>query len=170
MLQFYFLSVLLNLTAGLILIYVLSQDSLSASPSELALDVSGDEDSFLDGKVVSETKKSAGLSGLKELAVPFLSDKTLQLVVGILSVLTGLMKLLSPMQYDWPILGDFFPSVAGMVSGTVLLLDWYQNHSGIQLSLPPAIDSFYMGGRKYLGVFCIIAAVLHFIFPRALIL
>ena len=192
MLQFYFLSILLNLVAGLIFIYVVkgegeaslvlsdpddpfAGDGLSSSASDSA-DFNPETDDLdlnLDGENGAEAEKPgspASSGGLKALAIPFLGDKTLQLVVGILSALTGLMKLLSPIQYDIAIIGDLVPSLAGLAAGAVLLLDWYQERSDVELSLPENLQNIYEGGRKYLGIFCIIAAVLHFIFPRVLFL
>lgn len=169
MLQFYFLSVLLNLVAGLIFIYAMKEEggtNMILSDSESVtddLDLSLDEDS-----PETETHQSSGRLGA--LASPFLGDKTFRLVVGILAALTGLMKLLSPIQYDIAIIGDLIPSLAGLVAGAVLLLDWYQENSEVELTLPEPLQNVYEGGRKYLGIFCIIAAVLHFIFPRVLFL
>ena len=186
MLQFYFLSILLNLFAGLIFIYVVKDDgdasmilsdsddpfadSASANNRETA-DFNPETDAldFAAGEKQDENSAPKKTS-LKSLAIPFFGDKTLQLVVGILSALTGLMKLLSPIQYDVAIVGDLIPSLAGLAAGAVLLLDWYQDRSDVELSLPEAIQSIYIGGRKYLGIFCIIAAVLHFIFPLVLFL
>ena len=159
MLQFYFLSVLLNLLAGLIIIYVVKENS-EASPY-----LPDSDDPFAENP--SEPSKS---SGFKSLASPFLADKTFQLVIGILSALTGLMKLLSPIQYDVPVVGDLVPALAGLVSGFVLLLDWYQERSDVELPLPEVIQNVYTGGRKYLGIFCLISALLHFIFPNVLFL
>ncbi|MBQ9207713.1 MAG: hypothetical protein IJ158_13510 [Treponema sp.] len=176
MLQFYFLSILLNLIAGLIFVY-------STKNEETSLVLSDSDDPFAENTAESSNpddpfaeesgdspKKSASEGGFKALALPFLGDKTLQLVVGILSALTGLMKLLSPIQYDVPVVGDLVPSLAGIAAGAVLLLDWYQERSDIALPLPDSIQTIYTGGRKYLGIFCIIAACLHFIFPRVLFL
>lgn len=174
MLQFYFLSILLNLIAGLIFIYVVNGERetgmvLSDSASDgLDLNLDGESSESSDAAFESPAKEKSG--SLKELAVPFLGDKTFQLVVGILSALTGLMKLLSPIQYDIAIIGDLVPSLAGLFAGAVLLLDWYQDHSEIELTLPGSLQDIYTGGRKYLGIFCVIAAVLHFIFPRVLFL
>lgn len=187
MLQFYFLSILLNLVAGLIFIYVVkdegetslvlsdSDDPFAEGSSSTSSDSNPETDDLdlnLDGESssASETSKKSADGGLGALVAPFLGDKTLQLVVGILSALTGLMKLLSPIQYDIAIIGDLIPSLAGLAAGAVLLLDWYQERSEVELALPESIQGIYEGGRKYLGIFCIIAAVLHFIFPRVLFL
>ena len=195
MLQFYFLSILLNLLAGLIFIYAVKDENetsmvLSDSDEPFAEETgtsstadfnpeTDDLDLNLDGEAESvesfdnsaaKAKAASKEGGFKALALPFLGDKTLQLVIGILSALTGLMKLLSPIQYDIAVIGDLVPSVAGLAAGAVLLLDWYQARSDVELALPEAVQSVYIGGRKYLGIFCMIAAVLHFIFPRVLFL
>lgn len=183
MLQFYFLSILLNLIAGLIFVYAMNGEGESSlvlsdsntdpfaegtsSDSDFDPDFASDLDSVVEPK---KSEKAEKTGGFKSLAVPFLGDKTLQLVVGILSALTGLMKLLSPIQYDIAVIGDLIPSLAGLASGAVLLLDWYQDRSSVEISLPENLQNIYTGGRKYLGIFCIIAAVLHFIFPRVLFL
>ena len=192
MLQFYFLSILLNLLAGLVFIYAFSgetsvvladpddpfadtssEDSESQpapdfDPETDELDLNLDDDSSSVEKI-DDGKKSKG-GEFKKIAVSFLGDKTLQLVVGILSVLTGLMKLLTPIQYDIPVVGDLVPAFAGLVAGAILLLDWYQERSEVQFSLPGPLSVAYTSGRKYIGVFCLIAAVLHFIFPTAMFL
>ena len=181
MLQFYFLSILLNLVAGLIFIYATNgenqselanqsgEDSFSDSESSDSPEVAFDDDLGTTSSAASDdAQKPAG--GLKSLAIPFLGDKTLQLVVGILVGLTGIMKLLSPIQYDIAIIGDLIPALAGIAASAFLLLDWYQDRSDVAIMLPESIESIYTGGRKYLGIFCVIAAVLHFIFPRVLFL
>ena len=182
MLQFYFLSILLNLLAGLVFIYAtneseeaalstsnlndpFSDDDFSSSKSNSSSSddfnpETDDIDFGFDDEASPKAKSPKKTLGLKALATPFLVDKTFQLVVGILSLLTGLMKLLSPIQYDVAVIGDLIPALAGFAAGAVLLLDWYQERS----------ENIYTSGRKYLGIFCIIAAVLHFIFPVVLFL
>lgn len=175
MIQFYFLSILLNLLAGLIFIYAVKdslQSDIVPSDSDDSFFHSSESDDldFDSDQNFSDVKSNPEKSQLKSLALPFLGDKTLQLVVGILSALTGLMKLLSPIQFDVPVVGDLIPALTGLVSGAVLLLDWYQTQSGLELPLPLSIQNVYTNGRKYLGIFCVIAATLHFIFPRVLFL
>ena len=170
MLQFYFLSILLNLIAGLVFIYATNGAGSSAALPDSDDPFSENLSSESPEPDFGESSVSSGGSGFKSAAVLFLGDKTLQLVVGILSALTGLMKLLSPIQYDVAVVGDLIPALAGLCAGAVLLLDWYQERSDVSLALPEAIQNIYTGGRKYLGIFCIIAAILHFIFPLVLFL
>lgn len=170
MLQFYFLSVLLNIMTGLVFLYGSKEDS-SVSSSDFSDDIFADDDDSSD-------EKSAGLSGSKadggqktaSLEIPFLEDSSFRLVLGILMVLTGLMKLLSPIQYDIPVVGDLIPALAGIAGGISVLLEWYKNKSALSIALPEVLEKLFVDGRKYLGIFCIAAGVLHFIFPRVLFL
>lgn len=167
MLQFYFLSVLLNIVSGLIFLYPAKNfdDALSSgnSDDDIFSDLS-DSDDVNSASDSSKAKKS------KFLEIPFLEDSSFRLVLGILMVLTGLMKLLSPIQYDVPVVGDLIPALAGLAGGFSILLEWYRNKSTVGVNLPGVIDKIFVEGRKYLGIFCIAAGVLHFIFPRVLFL
>jgi len=173
-LQFYFLSVLLNIIAGLVFLYGSKEDSLDSASSDFSGDIFSDDNnngSDSDEKS-SETNGTKNENGKKSrnLEIPFLEDSSFRLVLGILMVLTGLMKLLSPIQYDVPVVGDLIPSLAGIAGGISILLEWYKNKSTLALSLPEVLEKLFVDGRKYLGIFCIAAGVLHFIFPRVLFL
>ena len=100
----------------------------------------------------------------------FFDDMTFRLVVAILSGLTGVLKLLSTVQNDVPVIGDLIPAVAGLAACFALLIEFYIQKSKVELKLPAFLTTVFIGGRKYLGIFCIIAGVLHFIFPRVLFL
>lgn len=171
MLQFYFLSVLLNIVSGLIFLYSQKdsssdeQDSASGSYDDIFSDDSSDSDFSSDGK---NSKSDGGKS--KKLEIPFIDDSSFRLVLGILMILTGLMKLLSPIQYDVPVIGDLIPALAGLAGGFSILIEWYKNKSTVGIALPEILDKIFVEGRKYLGIFCIAAGVLHFIFPRVLFL
>lgn len=174
MLQFYFLSVLLNIITGLVFLYGSKEDSLdSVSSSGFSDDIFSDNDNGSDSDENSSEKneiKDENGKKSKNLEIPFLEDSSFRLVLGILMVLTGLMKLLSPIQYDVPVVGDLIPSLAGIAGGISILLEWYKNKSTLALSLPEVLEKLFVDGRKYLGIFCIAAGVLHFIFPRVLFL
>lgn len=173
MLQFYFLSILLNLISGLVFLYSPKNSDGEASSNSFDDDLFSDSDdensassSPEDSK--SDESKSKAKSNLFE--IPLFQDASFRLVLGILMVLTGLMKLLSPIQYDVPVVGDLIPALAGLFGGFSILLEWYRNKSTLGVNLPEVLDKIFVDGRKYLGIFCIAAAVLHFIFPRVLFL
>lgn len=144
MAQFYFLSVLLNILAGLILIF---GKNLASSPAE-------DTD---DG----ENAISIGSFSL--------DNSGFRLIVGILCVFVALMKILSVFKGDVPVVGDLLPVLAGLISGASILLEYYVASSEDEpLSESPVAKIIEL--RKYIGIGCIAVAILHFVFPQIIFL
>lgn len=173
MLQFYFLSILLNIIAGIILIYAtnfMSEKNAPEASSDIGETINagmesdsaenGEDDSLFDKKLEFAVNSKG----------TFFDDMTFRLVIAILSGLTGLMKLLSTVQDDVPVIGDLIPACAGLAACFALLIEFYSQKTDLTLRMPSFLTSVFIGGRKYLGIFCLIAAVLHFIFPRVLFL
>jgi hypothetical protein len=135
MIQFYFLSIVLNALAGYLLF-------------------SGDESDALEFK--------GGFS---------LKDETFKLVVGILSALTGLLKILSSVEGDVRVVGDLVPAITGLLGGFVLVFEYYRNRSSPEISDgAEKMDRFFSANKKIIGIVSLVAAVLHFLFPRVLFL
>ena len=65
-----------------------------------------------------------------------------------------------------PVIGDLLPALAGIVGGGALLVDYYKNFSSMSIEFPAIVQKICIDNRKYAGIVCIIIAVLHFIFPR----
>jgi hypothetical protein len=133
MIQFYFLSILLNGLTGYIL-------SFSGNKPETI------ENSFRFS----------------------LNNDTLRLVLGILISVTGLLKLLSPV--DIPIIGDLLPALLGLAAGFTLLFGYYRERATVDSEktarLGAAVDRYV----KWLGFGLLVSAALHFLFPKALFL
>ena len=135
MVQFYFLSIVLNALAGYILL-------------------KGNEEGALGFK--------SGLS---------LKDESFRLVVGILSVLVGLLKILSVVEGDVPVIGDLFPALAGLLSGFILISEYYRGRSTMEVpERAEKVNRLLVANRKIIGVAALAAAVLHFLFPKVLLL
>jgi hypothetical protein len=110
----------------------------------------------------------------------FLRNKTFRLVVGVLCVITGFLKLLSPIEGDLPIVGDLFPSLSALTVGFILLFEFYKNHSspvpeddGLSEKLPGSeekLELIIIRHKKAIGFAALTAAALHFIFPQVLLL
>ena len=137
MLQFYFLSVLLNAITGFVLLFV-------------------DKD---DPDVISEGKVPA-----------IMQDETFRLVLGILTCITGFFKLLTAVRGDVPVIGDLLPALAGLAGGFTLLYEFYKTRSTIDEESLPSVVQKIVAGKRYIGISCLIAAVLHFLFPTVLFL
>jgi hypothetical protein len=141
MIQFYFLSILFNVVAG----FCLVSESLD------------------------NTEKGESFS--KHPAVPaFLKNESLRLILGVLSMVMGLLKILSSTQGDIPVIGDLFPAAAGLVAGFVLVFDFYRNQSVLEEDQTVNAGRFLLNHKKAVGFAAIAAAALHFLFPSVLLL
>jgi hypothetical protein len=172
MLQFYFLSIMLNLISGMILVY---GKNLISSGTEKHTNDEGHFLKELDDTASGEKKDNSRSSVKNTMTTVFgentiFDDKTFRLVLGILTMFVGLMKLLSVVHNDVPIIGDLLPAVAGLLGGFCLLVEFYRQNSTAELKLPDFIQRLFVEDRRYLGILCIVAAILHFVFPDVLLL
>ncbi|MDR0288289.1 MAG: hypothetical protein LBI03_11380, partial [Clostridiales bacterium] len=101
-----------------------------------------------------------------------LNNETVRLVIGGLSFITGILKILSPMPENYPVIGDLFPALTGLVGGFILVFDFYQNKAteSAALDYMERIASLIGRNRKLIGLVCIAAATLHFIFYQIIFL
>jgi hypothetical protein len=136
MIQFYFLSILLNALSG------------------YALIKSSDDD-------------AAGLETGFRLS---LQNETCRLVLGAATILTGLLKILSSLRGDVPVVGDIVPALAGFLAGFVLVFEYYRGRSSLEPEHTEKIEQVLIHNKKWIGYFAIAAAVLHFFLPSVLFL
>ena len=103
------------------------------------------------------------------LKIEIINNPTFQLVLGILSMVTGVLKLLSPTRFI--ILGDLLPAVAGIAGGFIMIfgISRKDNSSPTSGSLE-IISASLLRFRKSIGLGMLAAAVLHFLFPNWLFL
>jgi hypothetical protein len=98
-------------------------------------------------------------------------NPTFHLVLGILSAVTGVLKLLSPVKT--PIFGDLAPAIAGIAAGFILIFGIYRRGVSSSLVEEGKLDRMGEGllrYRKVLGLGMLAVAALHFLFPLALFL
>ena len=138
MLQFYFLSILLNFIAG----YILFTNKTSQTENE----------------------------SLETKTPDLFKDKTFKLVIGIMCCFSALVKLLTSFPGAVPILGDLIPSVAGLLGGVALLIEYYLAQSPSEAKLNPKLETIFIANKKYIGILCILSALLHFLFPKVILL
>ena len=178
MVQFYFLSILINILAGLVLVYglnltkkdyglSLSDEDSSLSEEPVFSDEDDDEDPFADKKSskevpVSKKNEKGGVVAVNNPAV--------RIILGVLAFFVGVMKILSVYSGDIPVVGDLLPAIAGLFGGTSLLIEYFIYSSSYEPNIPDGVQSVFIDSRKYIGVLCIVAGILHFIFPKVLLL
>jgi len=108
-----------------------------------------------------------------EKPISFADNPTFILALGILSAVTGVLKLLSPTVDRIPIIGDLVPAVTGLAAGLVLIFGIYRHNMSSASSSSNSLDSLavtLLSFRKPLGLGLFAVALLHFLFPQALFL
>lgn len=91
-----------------------------------------------------------------------------EMFLGVLSVITGIMKIFLVAGSSILFLGDFFPFVFCVLSGTALIIDYYNRTSSVEVILKPFVKLLFVTGKKYLGIFSVVFGILHFLFPNAM--
>ncbi len=172
MLQFYFLSVLFNLIVGLILVnsrstneekaLAIADDASAAENNEQSVEVE-------EPKVAKKTSKLNKI-GQEIRNTSLFESKTFRLVMGILAILTGILKFISVIKTDVPVVGDLLPAIAGLAGGFCLVLDYYLKSATIDVNLPAALKNVFVKNSNVIGFLSIVVAVLHFVFPTVLFL
>ena len=137
--QLWFLSVLLNVFSGLVLVFS-TQANGEADDDESAAPVFFQHPTF-------------------RLVLGILCA-----LIGIIKLFVSIPR--SDALSGIPIIGDLLPALAGIVGGGALLVDYYKNFSSLNIEFPAIVQKTCVDNRKYAGIVCIIIAVLHFVFPR----
>jgi hypothetical protein len=130
----------------------------------------------------SGNRHSAAIDGLRA----FLRDRTVRLVLGILSVAVGCLKLVTTIRGDIPIVGDFVPACAGIAVGLTLLLELYRAGEAASSAEPASsegpeaaatasarfskLERILLSNKVSIGIAAAIAGVVHFLFPTVLFL
>lgn len=101
-------------------------------------------------------------------------NPTFHLVLGIISIIVGVLKLLWPFDSRFYILGDFIPAVAGVINGFLLIFGIYRKETSLS-SIETKGSMDHLGEnllvfRKSLGLALLLVALVHFLFPQALFL
>ena len=182
MAQFYFLSVLFNILVGLILMYGRDLTAFSSDADDTAgnlpavdslepssEDTFAEEDDFAGFDGDDDATDGAGSAVAKSSIENFslFNNKAFRLVTGVLSMFVAVIKLLSPM--DVPFVGDFIPAFAGLLGGFAFLVEYYEAASDGS-SLNETVQAIFIDSRKYLGLVCLVAGVLHFLLPKVILL
>ncbi len=169
MVQFYLLSILLNILVGIILIWG-KKASETSTEIQLAEDSSDSffdrEDSEPDADVESASEKQNSA----QVMLSQFDSKEFRLIVGILSVFVGVMKFLTVYRNDIPVIGDLLPALAGLLGGASLLVEYYLTSTSQKTELHPFVKTVLVDSRVFVGIACLVVAFLHFICPGVVLL
>ncbi|MDR0387641.1 MAG: hypothetical protein LBH57_06350, partial [Treponema sp.] len=90
--------------------------------------------------------------------------------LGILTMLTGLLKLLSSTAGDIPVIGDIIPAIAGLGAGFILIFEYYNSRSALNTEKSEKFARSLEHNKRWVGFIAMAAAALHFLFPSVLLL
>ncbi|MDR2371037.1 MAG: hypothetical protein LBD71_06125 [Treponema sp.] len=116
------------------------------------------------------TEDGEGGNPLEERIKLPVNNEIFRLVLGILTLATGLLKLLSSVQGDIPVIGDLVPAVMGFLTGFILIFSYYDEHASTDEGKFRKFGAVVLRNQKWIGLAAMTAAVLHFLFPQALLL
>jgi len=97
-------------------------------------------------------------------------NPTVILILGILSAVTGILKLLSPSMDGILILGDLIPAAAGVIAGIMLIFGIYRQNISSNSGDLDRFGVSLLAFRKPIGIVLMTVAFLHFLIPQALFL
>jgi hypothetical protein len=97
-------------------------------------------------------------------------NPSFRLVLGIVTAIVGLLKLLSVVQGNYPVIGDIVPAFGGLAAGAALVYGFYTAYATISSPSAEKVSAFISIHQKFIGGIAIASAILHFLFPAALFL
>ncbi len=98
------------------------------------------------------------------LELPALDQRVFRIVLGVITALTGIIKLFVVVNSKAVFFGDFLPAVAGMAAGLALFIQ--EDNENIA----PWLRRVFVTNKFIVGIACLAIALLHFVFPGALFL
>jgi membrane protease YdiL (CAAX protease family) len=123
----------------------------------------------LCGYILYSYDEEMGNSGEKALSNLF-NTPGFQLICGICAAAVAVLVLLLPLS-GIPILGDLVPSAAGLVGAYAVVFGIYRRNSSIDVdSKINRLGESLFHFRKILGIVLMAVSLLHFLFPKALLL
>lgn len=111
-----------------------------------------------------------GNAAMETSLLSSIQNETFRLILGILAGVTGLLKLLSSVQGDIPVVGDLLPALVGFLTGFILLFEYYRSRAAITSELSEKIEGLLGKNKRWIGFLALASAGLHFLFPTVLFL
>jgi hypothetical protein len=94
----------------------------------------------------------------------------LRVTVGVVSFITGFLKLLSVTRGDVPVVGDLLPALSGLLLGGTVLFDRYKERSTVTSNTTQTAEKLLLNNRTAIGLVGIGISAVHFLLPRVLFL
>lgn len=123
----------------------------------------------LTGYILISSGEKQGNSIADDFRLP-VHNETFRLILGVLTMVTGLLKILSATTGDVPVIGDLIPAAAGFLAGFILVYEFYRERSELPPEQTEKLENLLIKNKRIAGFVALAAAALHFLFPTVLLL
>jgi hypothetical protein len=105
-----------------------------------------------------------------DLSKDLFKNTSFRLILGVVTTVVGLLKLLSVVPGNYPVVGDIAPAIGGLVAGAALIHEFYKRHATVSSPSSEKVSAFVDLHQKIIAGISVATAILHFLFPTALFL
>ena len=100
----------------------------------------------------------------------FMANPVYRVILGSVSILIGIINLFKTYEGDIAVLGELFPSIAGVVTGLILLAEFVnkrrEDDEGTAAEIAGKVGKFSGPYLTVIGISTVVIGVLHAILPR----
>ncbi len=107
------------------------------------------------------SEKFESFSGIEQL----FSSELLQVTIGCIGSIVGLLALFLRFEGNMIILGDFIPAIIAIISGITLFIEYISQEEDNESVIILFIKNIFLKNRVLLGFISISIALVHFIAP-----
>lgn len=94
-----------------------------------------------------------------------LSSEILQVTIGCIGAIVGLLALVLRYRGNLIIVGDLFPATTAILGGITLFIEYIAGEDSTESSIIKFIKNIFLKNRTILGFVAIAAGIIHFIAP-----
>lgn len=99
------------------------------------------------------------------LIYQLLSSEILQVTIGCVGTIIGILTLFLRYTGNMLILGDFIPAIIAIISGITLFIEYIANEEKTDSSIVKFIENTFLKNRIILGFAALTVGIIHFIIP-----
>ena len=124
---------------------------------------------IIAGLTISSTYLSTKIEGFQVFSEK-MENRKFRVVLGSITVITGIFTLLNHSAVSMAILGDLIPAITAMAMGTILIIHYFYSEEEETNNIVKIVKELSEKYGNILGIAGIIIGLIHFIIPTALFL
>ena len=124
---------------------------------------------IIAGLTISSSYLSTKIEGYQVFAEK-MENRKFRVVLGSITVITGIFTLLNHSSVSMAILGDLIPAITAMTMGTILIIHYFYNEDEETNNIVKVVKDLSEKYGNILGIAGIVIGLIHFIIPTALFL